>query len=553
MSAEHALSAEGLSMTFGQTTALSDVSLHVEQGECLGIVGRNGAGKSTVVSILTGLQRPDSGTVTFHGSPAPPGGQTAAWQEHVACVYQHSMLVPSLTVAENVFLNRPLTRAGRLLDWRAMRSGAAEVMGEWGFDVDVTARAADISVEQRQVVEIARALSMGTRCLILDEPTAALERGAVERLMATIRPLLSRGVAIIYISHHLEEVFDVCDRVTILRDGRHVLTAPTTSLSEAEMVRAMVGDEVSGTADAPADADVADSADDGGTGAADRRPYGDLHARDSAVDNTLQVHQLVAATSRGRIEGVDLTVHGGELVGLLGLRGSGTTVLADVIAGMVTPVSGEVSIGGRRLPTGSPAAAQAHGVGYVPEDRHARGFVPMLGVGENITMSILRRFTRRGILSPRSQSRGAGQLAERFGVVSAGMQQPVGELSGGNQQKVVVGRALATDPRVLVAVSPTQGVDVASKQALLDALDGARRGGSAVLLVSDDLDDLAYATRIVVMVRGRVFTELTEQPWVRQTLITASEGLEQDPDASAPDEVSPPGTGQTSNTQPGER
>ncbi|HEY3506964.1 MAG TPA: sugar ABC transporter ATP-binding protein [Actinocatenispora sp.] len=505
MDPSYVIEGVGLSRSFGRTRALSDVSLAIEPGECLGLVGRNGAGKSTVVSILSGLRRPDTGVVRLGGEPAPPVGDPAAWRRRVACVYQHSMLVPTLTVAENMFLNRQPRRRGGVLRWGAMRTEAARVLRDWGVDVPVTAPAGAISVEQRQIVEIARALSTGTRCLILDEPTAALERAGVRRLFSRLRPLLDQGVGILYISHHLEEVYEICDRVTVLRDGRHVVTAPVADIRQDELVTAMVGpeDPLAGTATTIEATPTADP---------DAEPV-------------LSVHDLRATDARGTVAGVSLAVRPGECVGLLGLAGSGTTTLADAVAGLVRPTGGTLVVSGLPLPPGRPDVALRRGVGYVPEDRHDRGYVAQLGVGDNITMTVADRLTAYGVLSPRRQRGAARALAARFGVVSAGTGQAVGELSGGNQQKVVVGRALARDPEVVVAVAPTQGVDVASKRSLLGALDAARAGGAGVLLVSDDLADLALANRIVVLVRGRMFAEFTEPPWDREALIAASEGL----------------------------
>jgi len=505
VSAEHAIEGVGLSQSFGRTRALDDVSLAIEPGRCLGLVGRNGAGKSTVVSILSGLRRPDAGTVRLYGEPAPPVGDPAGWRRKVACVYQHSMLVPTLSVAENMFLNRQPRRRWGGISPATMRTEAAAVMADWGVDIDVTAPAGAISVEQRQIVEIARALSAGTRCLILDEPTAALERGAVSRLFGRIRPLLSAGVAILYISHHLEEVYEICDEVTVLRDGRHVVTAPVGEISQDEMVAAMVG----ATDPHEVHATVIDAAP----------------ARHTAAEPVLEVRELTAADTRGAVAAVSLAVRPGECVGLLGLAGSGTTTLADTVAGLVRPTGGEILLDGRPLPPGRPDLALRRGVGYVPEDRHDRGYVPLLGVADNITMTINDRLTRYGILPPKRHRAAARALADRLDVVSAGTGQPVGELSGGNQQKVVVARALARDPKAVVAVAPTQGVDVASKRSLLGALESARTGGAGVLLVSDDLADLAIANRIVVLVRGSVFAEFTDPPWDRERLIAAAEGL----------------------------
>jgi simple sugar transport system ATP-binding protein len=505
VSDEYVVEARGLSQSFGRTRALDGVSLAIRPGECLGLVGRNGAGKSTLVSILSGLRRPDAGEVRIGGEPAPPTGDPAAWRRRVATVYQHSMLVPTLTVAENMFLNRQPRRGGGPVHWSRMRADATRVLRDWGIELDVTMLAGAISVEQRQIVEIARALSTGTRCLILDEPTAALERAGVERLFARLRPLLSSGVGILYISHHLEEVYEICDRVTVLRDGKHVRTGAVSGIGQDELVTAMVGRE---------DPLAADT----GIGTTESTV-------DPSVPPVLSVEDLTATDARGAVLGVSLAVRPGECVGVLGLAGSGATTLADAVAGLVEPTAGRILLAGNRLPPGRPDLALRRGIGYVPEDRHDRGYVPLLGAGENITMTIVDRLVRYGVLPPRRQRTAARGLLDRFGVVAAGTGQPVGELSGGNQQKVVVGRALARDPKLVVAVAPTQGVDVASKRALLAALDAARRGGAGVLLISDDLADLAIAGRLAVLVRGRVFTEFTAPPWDRERLIAASEGL----------------------------
>jgi simple sugar transport system ATP-binding protein len=495
--------AVGVWKAFGETKALQDVSLDVLPGECHGLVGRNGAGKSTLVSILTGLTRPDHGEVRLLGEPAPAPADRTAWQRRVACVYQRSMVVPGLTVAENVFLNRPAGSPDWLVRWPRLRARAREVLLEWGFDLDVDGLAADLPVEQRQIVEIARALTTGARLLVLDEPTAALERDAIDRLFRRVRRLAESGVGVLYISHHLEEIFEVCGRVTVLRDGRRVTTRSVAGLDQRELVAAMVGDVVR-------------------TAAAE--PEGSPPPPEAAA--ALEVGGLAATSGDGPVEDVSLEVRPGECLGLLGLRGSGAVTVADAVAGLVTPRSGEVRVGGRRLPPGRVDAALARGVGYVPEDRHARGFVPLLGVSENLTMAMQRRLTRWGLVSRGRRDRVAAELVHHLDIVASGPEQPVGELSGGNQQKVVVGRALARRPSVLVVVTPTVGVDVASKEALLTSIDRARGAGAAVLLVSDDMDDLRICTRLLVMVRGRLVREFRERPWSRHDLIAAMEGLE---------------------------
>jgi len=489
--------AQGISKAFGPTRALDSVSVDVRVGECHALVGRNGAGKSTLVSILTGLSRPDRGEVRLQGQPAPPLGDRATWQQRVACVYQHSKVVPTLSVAENLFLNR-FDR--RVISWRRVRAAAQQVIDEWGFDLDVGLLAENLPVEQRQIVEIARALSIGSRFLILDEPTASLEARAVERLFGHIRRLNATGVGVLYISHHLEEIYRICQRVTVLRDGRQIVTGPVAALDQSAIVDAMVGSAVVAVAQA-----------------------GTTARAEAAV--RLRVEDLSVRSASGPVEQVSLVLRAGECLGLVGLRGSGNATVADVIAGLVPPDAGQVLVDGAPPRPGGNDSSRTRGVGYVPEDRHARGFVALMGVDENLTLPILGALSRLGIISSRRRESVASDLRSRLSIVSSSGRQPVGELSGGNQQKVVVGRALVSKPSVLVIVSPTTGVDVASKAVLLKVIDEARQDGIAVLLVSDDLEELRIATRLLVMVRGRVVREFRERPWDDRDAIAAAEGL----------------------------
>ncbi len=454
--------AEAVSRTFGETRALIDVSLRVLSGECHGLVGRNGAGKSTLVTLLTGLARPDRGTIRLAQLPAPSLSDRGAWLSKVACVYQRSMVVPPLTVAENVFLNRPTNGDhSQLVNWRRMREQAHDVMLEWGFDIDVDQEAGRLTVEQRQIVEIARALSIGARFLILDEPTSSLEKAAVERLFERVRRLRDGGVGVLYISHHLDEIEAVSKRGSL----------------------------------------------------------GELR---------LKVTNLSVSSRSGSVADLSLDVRAGECLGLVGLEGSGSSTVADAIVGLVKPFAGTVEVNGKSVPRGKVDVVLQRGVGYVPQDRHARGFAPQLGVGENLTLSVLERISKPviGVVSFKERDRVAQEQAQKLQIVARSLEQPVASLSGGNQQKVVVGRALAPNPSVLVVVNPTVGVDVASKEALLDAVGQARDDGMAVLLVSDDFEDLRICTRLLVMVRGRIAREFDRPPWDRQRLIAAVEGLE---------------------------
>jgi len=496
-----AAEAVGIAKAFGQTRALDDVSVSVLPGECHAVVGRNGAGKSTLVAILTGLLRPDAGSVRLHGEAAPGLGDRAAWQERVACVYQRSMVVPSLSVAENILLNRG---DASLVRWRELRRQARRLLLEWDFDLDVDAPASELSVEERQIVEIARALAAGARFLILDEPTAALDSHAVERLFERMRRVKANGVGILYISHHLEEIYEVCDRTTVLRDGRQIVTARVDELDRDRLVSAMVGGELARAIEEQAPA----------------RP------QPGAETPRLVVRGLSVRTPLGSVADVSLHVGAGECVGLFGLRGSGTVAVADAVAGLVKPAAGTIELDGKPTRPGKVDAALRRGIAYVPEDRHARGFVATLGVAENLTLPIQDRLSRFGIVTGARRRAEAERLVERLQIVSSGPDQLLSELSGGNQQKVVVGRALASRPRLLVVVSPTVGIDVASKEALLGVVDRARADGTSVLLVSDDLDELRICTRVLVVRRGAVVKEVRDAPWDRHELIAAAEGLE---------------------------
>jgi simple sugar transport system ATP-binding protein len=408
------------------------------------------------------------------------------------------MVIPSLSVGENIFLNRT---DGSLVRWRSLRRRARQLLLEWDFDLDVHRQAGELSVEEKQIVEIARALSIGARFLILDEPTSSLESSAIERLFERVRRMKEQGVAILYISHHLEEIYEICDNVTVLRDGKRIVTAPVAELDHDRLVAAMVGSELA-------------------------RAQDEAVRADASGPVRLDVSDLSVRSPLGDANGVSFAVRAGECVGLFGLRGSGAVAVADAVAGLLKPVAGSIDVDGAPLAAGKVDRALARGVAYVPEDRHARGFVPTLGVRENLTMPILDRLSRWGLVPSTRTRHAAAPIAERLEIVAADSEQPVAELSGGNQQKVVVGRALVSKPSLLVVNSPTVGVDVASKEALLGVIDQARREGTAVLLVSDDLDELRICTRVLVVRRGEVVREFTMPPWDRQTLIAAAEGFE---------------------------
>lgn len=483
---------------YGPTTALADGRLTVLPGESHALVGRNGAGKSTLVRILTGLQAPDEGTVRFDGEPAPPLTDRDAWRRKVACVYQHPTVVPELTVAENLFINRqPLQRG--FISWRRLRTEAADLLATWDVHVDPEARTADLKVEDRQMVEIARALSFGARFIILDEPTAQLDNREIERLFTRMRALQDSGVTFLFISHHLQEVYEVCQTVTVLRDARWITTAPVAELPRRALVEAMAGESLEALAEQAVDP-------------------GD-------VDHDAPVLLEARGLTSPAYQNIDLTVRHGEVVGLAGISGSGKVELAESFAGLHTPTGGSARLGDERLPFGDVRAALKAGVACVPRDRHDQGLVAGMTIGDNATMSVLDRLGRFGFVGTDRKRGFARALIERLDIHTEGPDQPVSDLSGGNAQKVVMARALASDPRLLVLINPTAGVDVKSKESLLARMDSAREDGTSVLVVSDELDDLRRCDRVLVLFHGRV---VAEHPagWHDHELIASIEGVD---------------------------
>ena len=511
LTAPAAIEAVDVYKSFGSTRALRGVSLQIANGQCVGLVGRNGAGKSTLVSVLSGLLAPDAGHVRFDGQPAPPLKDVGSWRSRIAVVFQHSMVVPQLSVAENVFLGHRDAKGG-FIDWGSLRERTQSILDDWGFDISARAQCATLRVEERQVVEIARALATGARCLLLDEPTAALERGAIVRLFERVRQLVTAGFAVLYISHHLEEVFDICHEVTVLRDGEAVLAAPVSQLTNDEMVRAMVG-TVAPEGRAPK--------------AAPQSSPGATSHNDSGRSKGLVVENLHGQSPRGALHGVSLRVAPGEQVGVTGLLSAGVVTLGRAVAGVEPWTAGRVVVDGKPLVPGRRDLALKAGTGYVPEDRMAEGFVAHLSVAENVTMTVMDELApRTGIVPPRRRQAAARPYTEALSVVASGLGQPVSELSGGNQQKVAVARALIRKPVVIVAITPTRGVDVASKALLLQALsDTARTQGAALLLATDEFTDLSHCDRVIVLVRGETFTEFSSPPFDREALLAATEGL----------------------------
>ncbi|GLH96230.1 sugar ABC transporter ATP-binding protein [Phytohabitans aurantiacus] len=489
--------ATNISKRYGSTVALDRAHIQVRPGETHALVGRNGAGKSTLVSILTGLQAPDTGQVLFNGQAAPRLSERDAWRRHVACVYQKSTIIPELTVAENLLLNRYHRNRGGLISWRSLRREARSLLADWSVDVDVDAKAHELSVEQRQFVEIARALSFGARFIILDEPTAQLDAGAIARLFGHIRDLQGQGVTFLFISHHLQEIYEICDMVTVFRDARHIVTARVADLPRGELIAAMTGEA---TALAAARSRTAPAA---------------------TTDLVLDVSGL---STSGVFDDVSLRVRPGEIVGLAGSGGSGKTEVAETIVGLRTAGAGTITVAGARPRAGDVNAALASGIGFVPQDRHQQGLVANMSIADNATLTIPERLGPAGFLSGRRRDAVARSMIDELAIKTPGPDLPVSGLSGGNQQKVVMARALANDPKVLVLITPTAGVDVRSKEFLLDKVDQVAARGTGVIVASDELDDLRICDRVLVMFQGRIVADLPSG-WRDHDLVAAMEGL----------------------------
>ncbi len=492
------ISVQHVSKSFGATRALSDVSLTIHEGQSHGLLGRNGAGKSTLVSILTGLVAPDAGSLTLHGQPAPGISDRSEWLSKVACVYQKSRLVPSLSVAENLFLNNARRNGMGAVSWRWIHEHARSLLAEWDLsDIDPRTEAGTLSIAQKRLVELARALSFGCRFVILDEPTAGLDGREVTGLLDKVKGLQAKGVTFLYISHHLEETYEICTEATVLRDGRTVLHRPVAGLSQAELVSAMVGE-------------AQDAANE---------------KRVSTIQPDKEVLKIKDLSYSYIVSNLDLQIRAGEVLGLAGLAGSGKAQVALCIAGLLKPTTGTISISGKQLRPGNVANAIENGVGYVGPDRHFDGFVVHESIANNATLTVFRQTAKAGFVDSGYVARYADDSIKQLSIKAASRHQPVSDLSGGNQQKVVFAKALATTPKLLVLVNPLAGVDVASNQILYQAVSEAAAKGCAVLIVSDDLDELSLCDSIQVIFKGRL-TRRFENGWDSHSLISAIEGVE---------------------------
>ncbi|HTJ67753.1 MAG TPA: sugar ABC transporter ATP-binding protein [Actinospica sp.] len=489
------LALEGVSKSFGAVRALRSVSLSLYGGEAHAIAGENGAGKSTLIKVLAGVHRPDEGTVLLDGKPVEFAGPADARDAGVAVIYQEPTLFPDLTVAENIFMGRQPRRSLGRVDHRAVRDAATGLFRRLGVAMDPDRPARGLSIADQQLVEIAKALSFDARVLIMDEPTAALTGSEVARLFAVVRTLREQGAAVLFISHRLEEVFELCQQVTTLRDGAWVASEPVEGLTESDLVERMVG-----------------------------RALDELYPKqDTTVGSVaLEVSRL---TREGVFTDVSFTVRSGEIVGLAGLVGAGRSEVARAVFGVDRWDAGSVTVGGRELRPGSPSLAMAAGLALVPEDRRAQGLVMEMTIERNIGLSGLKATSRAGLMNRRAERDRALDWATKLQVKYARLGDLVGTLSGGNQQKVVLAKWLATNPSVLIVDEPTRGIDVGTKAEVHRLLSSLAAEGVAILMISSDLPEiLGMADRVLVMHEGRLAAEIPRAAATEQSVMAAATG-----------------------------
>ncbi|WP_157016420.1 galactofuranose ABC transporter, ATP-binding protein YtfR [Mesorhizobium xinjiangense] len=488
------LSARAVTKVFPGTVALDKVDFTLHAGEVHALLGENGAGKSTLIKCLTGAYRRDSGEIVLDGRAIDPRNTLEAQSFGIGTVYQEVNLLPNLSVAENLYLGHQPTRWG-LITGAAMKAGARRTLSQYGLDIDVSRNLEEFSVAVQQVVAIARAVSLSGKVLILDEPTASLDAQEVRLLFDVVRSLKERGLGIVFISHFLDQVFEISDRITVLRNGRLVGTQMAAELDRVNLVNMMLGREL-----------VEETRQSGRT----ERPDGPPLIRFSNFGRA------------GKIAPFDLDIRKGEVIGVAGLLGSGRTETAEVLFGVSAHDSGSAVEGEETLPLGTPRNAIAHGFGFCPEDRKSDGIIGDLSVRENIVLALQARLGWTRPVPAREQAAMAEEFIGRLDIRTPNAEKPVGQLSGGNQQKVILARWLATNPRFLILDEPTRGIDVGAHAEIIRLIEELCEQGMALLVISSELDELvAYSHRVIVVRDRHHVAELAGEDITTDNMVAA--------------------------------
>ena len=504
------LTARGIVKKFPGVVALREVSFDLRAGEIHALCGENGAGKSTLIKLLSGLHPHGSyeGELLVNGQPAHFRGIADAERAGLAVIYQELALVEQLSVAENIFLGAEPTRAG-LIDWPRVHREARELLERFGVDIDPQAECARLGVGQKQLVEIVKALRKNSRLLILDEPTAALAEHEVQILLNILRDLRSRGIACIYISHKLDEVFALADRITVLRDGATIWTKPARETDQPDVIRAMVGREI--------------------TELFPRRKSPAIAGPSHQIRTSLKVTGLSVAdsrTGRVRLHDISFSVAAGEVLGLGGLMGAGRTeLLMHLFGAWGDRRAGRVELCGDEVPALTPAEILRRGLVLVSEDRRRYGLILDQSIGFNLSLSSLRQLTRAGLIDASREFKKNDEYFRSLHVKAPGQESAVGKLSGGNQQKVVLGKALMTEPRVIFLDEPTRGIDVGAKLEIYEIINRLTDAGKAVVLVSSELPELiGMSDRILMLHEGRIAGEFSRAEATQERLMAAALG-----------------------------
>jgi rhamnose transport system ATP-binding protein len=485
-----------VSKAFGGVQALKEVSFELREGEVHALVGENGAGKSTLIKIITGALQPDSGTLEMAGRPVVHNDPIAARRLGIAAIYQQPALFPELTVAENIALGMEQAGAWQPIRWGARRARARDLLSRLGASIHPDADVCDLTMPEQQLVEIARALGAETRVLIMDEPTASLSEREVKKLHDVVRGLRASGVSIIYISHRLDELSQIADRVTVLRDGACVATQPMKQVGRSSLIRLMVGREL--TAVFPK----------------------------QTVEIGEPVVELRGLGCRSAaVRGIDMEVRAGEIVGLAGLVGAGRTELARILFGLTPADTGQIVLRGKRVTIDSPQRAIELGIAYLPEDRRRHGVILDLPVAANTSLAVLKQLSAGFRLNVTRERALAQTMVTRLAVKTPSIDTPVGQLSGGNQQKVAVARWLATEPTLLILDEPTQGIDIGAKAEIHRLMSELASRGLAILLISSELPEiLGMSDRIAVMHGGTIVGTLSRDEATQERVLSMALG-----------------------------
>jgi len=481
------LQLDGITKGYLGVQALKGVSLSVKRGSIHALAGQNGAGKSTLVKILSGAETPDGGTIRLGGEVVKFREPTDAQNAGIHTIYQELSLVPSLSVAENIFLGTLPTK-GTVVDWKEMQALARDALARVGFDLDVRQPVSSFSVAEQQAVELAKALHKDARILLLDEPTSTLPLPDVERLFTVLRRLAAEGVTLLYISHRMDELYSLCDAVTVLRDGVAAADLTTADTRPADVVTAMVGKSLEGS--------IADAALRG-----ERSPRLGAGRTDTV---------LLSARGLGeddRVADVDFDLYQGEVLGIAGLIGSGQSELASLLAGARRKTDGHLVMDDKPVAFASPRDAIRRGIGLLPQDRKTQGFIPDMGVAGNITLASMPMFSRLAVIDRKREKRAAQDMVTKLGMKVSSVNQPMKTLSGGTQQKGILARWLVRSSRLLICDEPTRGVDVGAKEDMYELIRDFARSGGTVIIASSEISEAMMCDRVLVMARGRVVAE----------------------------------------------